>query len=493
MDSDTSKFKIILESPRSRPMDLSPMGLSKKLNCSINTVKSRLENTSLNFSIENSGNYQLYNYECLPILEAYLDAKRFTTNSHEDITSFLERLVNKIKQSPDQTFCKKFLFNQDVFRTYLIQSQLTEPVEQRIRCITQLAQNLAILPAERTRRPFVPETYQSILTYLDKIIYQLSNLTEESESNGILDYEESGPQRKRSVDKIVEDWCSALIADRKSVTNGCEIDLRPYSAGTIEQALNDCLIQNTLTEKELLRASELEKVLFQISEQQRVSHIMSEEEKNSMQSKIRNVMIRNTHQYLETVFKMQPAPEALQHDSCGIGPMLMSIIQDWYHETISITARLERFLHGLILWQEAGSFFGGTSESILYPEQLRAFLFETKNVIRQFWEGMRETDFFDKDADWRDVFETVVQECQISEAYFKTASHSQITVSQLCSACQSPTDEPALNVNQLLITSAVTLEYFWIRYTELYADYILLRCEQYQETLSKTNDQSKKD
>ncbi len=101
-----SVLKIDLESPVSRPITL-----SKKVNCSINTIKSRLETADIDFNIGNSGNYQMYYYECLPILESYLGVKRFTKKSVADRDAFLARLVRYLEKHPNQTFCCSYLYN----------------------------------------------------------------------------------------------------------------------------------------------------------------------------------------------------------------------------------------------------------------------------------------------------------------------------------------------------------------------------------------------
>lgn len=456
--------------------------LSKKLKCSINTIKSRLATVGVDFDIGNSGAYQMYHYECLPILESYLGVKRFTKESVADRDAFLSRLSGYLEEHPDQTFCRSYLYTHEEFRGYLLESKFQQPISQRLQCISHLAQRLNVEPVSG---PCSTNEFSDILKQLDQIIFALSNYVDFDQPE---DHASTANTVQNSLtpSNLVNAWCSELKEKRAEITDNGIITLNA-SRDHLIAALNDRLVQETLSKDEQKRAETLSRFLDQIHSW-KMAAISPPASREALLEDIQKLMMCKTDAYLNAVFRTgeipspgtsasEWPPEFQPSTASRLDPIIIPIIENWYQQTMEISATLQ---HNMLLLQFCYKMSPDSNESTLNaPAALRH---TAQLSLKKFWQALRGT-YVREDITWSAFFSSLVDNLKYAVLPTPSTETKKRAADILLAIINAPDGDASLGVPQILLAYEITLEFFWQTHTARYADYYTYVYEQYRKVL----------
>ena len=498
MSNQTESFyEIISESPKSRPMDLSPQKLSKELRCSINTIKSRIRQTGLNYEIDDSTHYQLFNYECLPILKAYLKSDRWKECTREDMSAFLRRLMLMLEANPDQSFCRCYLYNDSLFRRYMLQSDLHIPIVQRLDTIRKLAEHLTVEPVAKAADPFYPKISLNILSDLDKIIFELSNFFESDAKKPESYADKKGDSTEHNVTELVRYWCNDLIQKRISIeSEKGEIDFsipKESSISDKKESLNNRLLNETLDERKRDYARKLESLHVQIGSYKAAAEELNICSPDIVKGYIEALMQHNIDAYLCAIFESRIAPKFDCIGDTKLSSMMVSLIESWYYRFLTFTSGIERIITTVMMLlslEKKQSIVIADMDSLRKNIELSL---KSVSCIRDYWKVMMESKYIPSDKDLACAFSDAIDQADVSNQRFGTQAHKQVLeqcfTSLLKKGCKE-VDTAPLQLNTILALCAVTLETFLRKHTEAYADYYAKIFVQYQSIYNKINMES---
>lgn len=492
-----SCYKIFLESPKSRPMDISPQELSVELLCSINTIKSRIKQTGLNYEINESNHYQLFNYECLPILKAYLKSDRWKECTREDMSAFLRRLMSVLEANPDQSFCRYYLFNDSLFQRYVLQADLHIPIAQRLETINKLSEHLTIEPAAKAADPFYPQISQNILSDLDKIIFELSNFFESDTKKPESCADKKVDSTEHNVTELVRYWCNDLIQKRISIeSEKGEIDFSIPEASPIadkKEALNNRLLNETLDERKRDYARKFESLHVQIGSYKAAAEELNTCSPNIVKGYIEALMQHNINAYLCAIFEGRIAPEFDCIEDTNLNSMMVSLIESWYYRFLKFTSGMERIITTIMMLfslEKKQSIVITDTDSLWKNIELSL---TPVSCIRDYWEVMVESKYIPPEKDLACAFSDAIDQADLSNQRFGTQAHKQILeqcFTSLLKKGSEAVDTAPLQLNAILPLCTVTLETFLGKHAEAYADYYAKIFAQYQSVNKKINMES---
>lgn len=222
---------IILESPSTRPMDITPAKFARDiLELSPHTVKKRVDAANLSFPVCRFSNYTLYPYECLPILKAYMQKDLWKCGCFTDTRAFFEQLAKEIKTPGTSSFCINYLYTDPDFEQFLLCSNLLETLDSRMDIIKALTNTLAQAINSHNQLTNPNRNIFNAITKLDDIIIELVNYLgwiDESSASVDSTHSEKGKTHIPTPSDYVKKWCEDLKAERaRIIKNEREITLQ---------------------------------------------------------------------------------------------------------------------------------------------------------------------------------------------------------------------------------------------------------------------------
>lgn len=486
MDRQTKDcYHIVLESPKCRPMDISPRELSEELCCSVNTIKSRMKQTELNYEISASSHYQLFNYECLPILKAYLKSNRWKESTRESMSDFLSRVMSLLENNLDQSFCKYYLYNDPFFRKHVLKADLYTPIVQRLDIIKNLADRLAVEPIVRESNPHYPQSPLNILSELDQIIFKMSNFVNTETTKPASCADKNTEYRERTVTELVTYWCNDLIQKRMSLENvrgEIFLDISKNSSGPeIKAALNNRLMRETLDKQKTDYAQKFESQHVQNYSYNKAMEELDNRSPDVVKGNIEPLMKQNATAYLKAIFEGRTAPEFSCTEEPMLSPMMVSIVESWYNQLLAIASRMERIISTvlmILLLERKQSIWVNDMDMLWKDIELSL---NPVSCIRDFWEVMEKSQYVSSDKGLANAFSDAINQANLSDQRFGTKKHKDELNQHFCSLLNK--DRHVLPLNVILALCAVTLETFMEKHAQKYANYYAKIFEQYQSII----------
>lgn len=490
----TDNYQIDKSFPLTRPMDLSPQKLADQLKklespMAVNTIKNRLKYANLDFHVEEGSGMNLYNYECLPIIIAYLKSYETATDK-ASMSAFLTALDEELRRSPEQTFCRKYLYGDPIFRTHILQHHLQNPVEQRLKCIRELSDQLSVTPVSQEAHPFDANQFDSILNALDHVIIQLSQAVQNiplstTAHDKMSNSDESETiSEKNLIQKTVRNWCEDLMRYREDLyTHGGIIQL-PCASGSNASEVQASYIkyfnQENFAKIEPYDQS-IDETLRRVHEQMASALVLSEEEERKLKENLRNIMQHNMTSYLHAIIQGQPAPDFEVPKSIELRKMLLDLTATWYEHAKYITANLERYVAGLCIiiatYKDTPEFKDEYSNN----KTIQQFLAAAESCVQTFWETMGQAAYVPANINRSFLLQVPKHTPLIKEAL--EYRDTDLTISlHLESVLLEKTLTSIHRIRQALWATAVTLEFFWnthmehsiLKTMETYKNYITI-------------------
>lgn len=477
---DEGRVRIQRESPKTRSMDRTPNTLAKELGVSTNTIKNRLRNTGINFEMARSSEYQMYNYEGLPILYAYLGLDRFTEDSRNALTPFLLRLEKYLDDHPEQSFCQKFLYAQKPYQDYLLKAHLCDHIDKQLGYIKKLSRQLVL---EANFSPNSPggldndlAMFPDVLNRLNQIVFELSNftdldnLTEVGEASG-LKYnspkKDAGFSKPRDVDHLVKKWYTSIMGKREQLyktsvdRESIELEKAYGEEKSQAAALNERLLNETLFEEED-RIKQMEAFLDQIYFYQ--DDLKSKYDKNeaSLHDNIQKLMQENIDAYLEKMFKEPTAPEFKLFEKLSLPQVIVVPVRKWFYEATTYVYGLQIFCN---------------------MRPYRDDVYDDRAVVKsiqEIWSIMEETNYISKTAQRKEILTTAINECEVAAKLFGTQENKNLLIELILN------DPDLLRIPFYMVpAAAITVEYFFRRHAVAYSQYYTNLYIQYVKILNK--------
>lgn len=470
MPNNEDRFKIDRDGVSTRKMDLSPTRLAKELcnedvKMAYNTLRNRIAATNLDFSVTEGmpGSYILYDFECLPILRAYL--KTYTRGKRETpLEEFLEQLQKELAKAP--TFTQDFLYSQDIFQSYVLNAAYQDPVQQRLDCISKLSKQLCTSSAESEEEAFDGERLKSVLEILNQTILQLSRAVNETNK-------ETSPEASSGKDELlpknlIEIWCSTLKERRASCYDKekrvIELSCPSTASLPVIEASLDAILQETLTRAEHKRALQVRDILDSIDSNSKSAQPLTPEEQDICEKHLTDCLVCNLEAYLFAVMKYQVTPDFSVPKGCDLRKMFIDFSEAWMEQTKSITAALERFFHGLLLLFKATLPPIGTEIPAYFSDNpdISQFLLSAEDKIRIFWTVMRKADYTPQELD-PGFFYRVRLDLKVTDeclTFKNLGAPIEIFLENVLLEKKPPVGLYN-RIRQDLYATAITLEYFW--------------------------------
>lgn len=488
------RYVIDQESPSTRCMDRTPNTLAKELGITSNSVRKRLESIGNCFGIRERDKsdiqepYQMYNYEGLPILLAYLKRdinakgkegdgpkRKFTTTSRNDMGSFMSSLENYLTEHPEQSCCRKFVYAQKQFQHYWMETHLQKLIGERLHCIELLSHQIILEPTYpknilelKTYPLYFPALLPGIIKALDRIILYLANYADlerikgtEAPSIEREPFRNSLDSNGQSVDDLIKEWYCSLKEKRASITNEYSQifleGLPDERCDTIADALNKRLLDETLSE-EKPRAEAMEKIVEQTQELLEFSRKVEEYKKEEIQSKILGSMRSSSETYIKESFGCESEPISIDTLTEGLPSAILELLREWFDIGVPVTAELRKALQN--------------------PCNLN----EARKHIQEIWDIMTECNYVPEAQEKELIISTAVESSLIAKERFPILDKSKESLNNFLLNPLKPVD----NLQVVLPGCAITLEFFWRKHAETYSRYYTNIYEQYLEALRES-------
>lgn len=472
---ETANYSIDREFSNTRPMDSSPQKLARQLDeqgfhIAVNTIKNRLERAGISFQNGNATPF-LYNYECLPIIIAYLKSYQ-TKQDLIHVSDFFDSLEQELSNTSEYASSKRYLYDNVKFRNHLLDRHLHGPVNQRLECIKQLSDQLCILPTIHRQTPFDEKHFDFILSYLDHIIIQLSQaLTDNND-----------PYKADAVNGAVAEPMSEQEQIRGFVRDSCkdlkEMREQMYSEdGFIPLSCpQDSSLDTVISEYKQLfdkknpppansAAAVLEETISRARAHLASSVAMSEESERQFERALRNVLHHNMSRYLRSVMAFRRTPDFEVPELIELKTVPRDLAANWYEHTKHITENLTRFAGGLSIiiatYKDSKKF----SREFTSNKTIQSFLSETEQIVQTFWETMKEADYVPKQID-RAFLMTALKCAPISKEVLGNRDNDDTVVGHLERVLQGKSLASIHRVRQDFWAATITLEFFWRTHME---------------------------
>lgn len=480
MEKKTAKCVLIQrESPKTRSMDRTPNTLAKELGVATNTVKNRLKETGINFEMARSSAYQMYNYEGLPILRAYLGAERFTAAPRNDLACFMPRLEKYLDDHSEQSFCRKFLYAQKPFQNYLINAHLGGLIRTQLQCIERLSHQLILEANLSYNSPDGLEEHLSkfpgILDRLNRIIFELSNFTDfnqSTETEKASDSEDKNPTKNvggnklGDVDRLVSEWYTAIQGKREQLYKAganqetIELTVSREDEESKAAALNEQLLSKTLLDEQD-KIKQMESILKKTYVYQDDFKSVYGRNKEAIQTDIRKLMQNNIDAYLEKMFRRPTAPEFKLTEELHLPQVIVGLVREWFYEATTYAYDLQVFC---------------SIKSIYYHDIIVR--------IKEIWSIMESVDYISKVNGMENIVALAIDESKIAARCFKTHQYKESLIRLILNPSGPDKDQFLVSM-----AAAVTVEYFYQRHAAAYSQYHTNLYMQYLETLEKIEEE----
>lgn len=500
---NTQTYSIVPESPKTRPMDLSPNELAAALNCVNNTIKSRMSSLDVKFLIEKS-NYALYNYECLPIIKAYLHVPSWKESERNNLQAFFKRLSEELNDEHASLFCKTYLYNNKAFQQYLLQSRISEPIIARTKIIRTLVRNL-------TSTPIIENTYidprqqlSDVLLSLDNIIFNLANYSEfaisasddsfsNRQSNSVPPANKSLKTPKLYANK----WCKELKNYRSRITANAVIKLFvPINAtvSELQKALDQRLIESygkypvNHSQEDCVHQSQLFNSLLEKIDDMNLSAMFdSPQPQRITKTQLQTLMSGLSDAYMEAVLELEAPPtfyeltilfsRSIKDESRllkTLHPVLISHLNEWYDQAVTILAKQQQIF-------TVSSVYLLCNSQDANPEYRQS----ATNAIRSFWISQKEANYITdslNSSDMTPIIHSIVKNSKISLRKLKIEPYQLKICDSLVSLFLMGEDK-AMDFLFIQALSAISMEAFWHNHTIRYLEYFGGLFEQYQKAM----------
>lgn len=501
--SKNKYWKIDPESPRTyRCIDRTPNTLAEELQLPTNTVRNRLKSikgeTENNFNAYPSSDFQelqrqIYHFEGIPILSAYLKRKglkRFTERTRNDLPSFMSQLEAYLDEHPEQTFCRKFLYGQKEYKKYLYEHHLYRKIAERLRCIENLSRITVLdvnglLDSDELENVYFPSVLPNVLERLDQLILEMANYAD-------FEHFPSAAQKSQDlnqVDKIVEEWYKALCKKRKQISQNGIIELpRPWTATKEElaEALNERLIKETL-DQENKKIGQMEKLLEYAAKHSPYHYPLDKHKKKQLQRDIQELMNYNRTSFLESAFSVSNPVDFQWPEKCKVPDELYGTLKDWFAHAMQITFKLQQLIPIIFVLSEMRrtikenyiQHMNVWEGRLLRPldsdrgsDFFEKIIEQSKESVQVFWKEMRQAGYIRRDAS----FEYTAAIDSVA-GIRKIVSDKKTLVDFLASPMTQRDVQPEI----VLEGCMVTIGYFWEKHAEASAKYYAKQYEQYLE------------
>lgn len=503
-------WKIDPESPKSyRCIDRTPTGLAKDLSLPPNTIRNRLkaigiDDMAVPFKGRLESQPRIFHYEGLPILSAYLKRnglERFTLNTRNNLPSFMSQLEENLEEYPAKSFCRKLLYTKEEYQRYLFETHVQGQIIERLHYIEQLSRVMVLQPnySEDTKIPR-PYILTPIIGKLNQLILELANYadltkTDESDLQVSKDDTEKNMEPLGPVDKLVKDWYKDLLERREQLYVDGIVNLsglQNTDKECLATALNQRLLNETLSRGEKTQIQQMENILKSVENQPSYTFPMSKGSKENLRCAIQELMDTNKKCFLKSVFSVSYIHDFEWLEKHNELSPLYDMIREWFFETIFITSRLQQLISIILVWLKAnpniiknasqGRFIinGRFLESYNDDKSdntLKGIVNEAQEVIKNFWEAMHESNYIPMNED---AFKYNVAIDLISEVY-QLKSDKESLVAFLSNPIEQKDVCPCIVLDGCI----VTMGYFWQKHVETYSRYYANLYEQYLEVFNK--------
>lgn len=487
---EKNPYVMQMENPRSRLTDLSPTGLAKEVSLSTNTVKSRLRAIEVNFGLSKygekmrkdpsadqpekfePGEYQMFNYECLPILKAYLNMGSETIHRSYQIPVFLEKLKDQLEGNPDQSFCRDFLYSQPEVQKHLLGSRVRALIDERLHCIKILSEQLVITPSLQV---YAPGTLSDILVRLDGVILGLANYANLDDLFQKAEHQDEPKDHRRenAPGALVKRWCADLQQKRNQVTTDHgDISISLEDGQSIASGLNNLLHNAALSNGERNSAQKLHVELIGIQKDQELRSQSEAKSRSEICEMLQAEMERYGNDSVKAVFEGGEVPKFERPVNCSLPPVMISMIWDWTKEAVAITEPLQTILYMTYVWLKN---VRGIEPA--YAAELRS---EAIYHIKTFWDVMRTEKYVPESETVESAYASAIDQSQLSAQHVKTKKIRDQIMDFFMGIAQ-------LDAQAYVVVGAcaVTLEYFWKKHAMKYALHFSNLYGEYQEALKK--------
>lgn len=478
------KKKIVMDSPRSRYMDMSPTELGRELELATNTVRNRVDRLrGVDFRIRNNGGYYLYNHECLPVLKAYI-GKKEDRGGRTDREAFFQQIWDELEADPQQGYCRDYLCKQEPFRRYVLKKKLEDPIRQRLQCIRELSENLDVYPEEESVAPYRIWSAAEILRGLDRVIYELANLIPVKAK----EKEKDTPQ---SVKALTETWCREMISARKGLVNDLEItydDSASDNLSGLEQRL-----KKTLPPEAEKITQQLQAIFAKVDSQQASLTSMEDQGEAPLKQQIRDMLRFNMENYLRPIFNLKKVGSISLPEGCRLPPLVESLARETCQMLWAYSEPLEKEFTSMRLWS-ALQILGDAKlpaskdeqgEEQRETERLLSYLMEIEQEITVLWNVIREPFGMQPEQPWENLLLAAVKTAELARKELLWRKEEKDVTAYLLKLMTQP-EERKVDVDTMMLAAAVTIECYWRRGIDVYAEYIAGRCREYQKSLNKT-------
>lgn len=517
--------RIQKESLKDRRMDKSPNVLSEELGWTTNTIRSRIDALELTrtvtkpvrnlrtdeyeevkieqsaFVIAENG-YQLYNHECLPILYAYL-GKKGNLFPPQDKEMFYQKIMTELNDDPDQKVCRTYLYAQDDFRQYYVQSKLSGAIQQRLKCIEALSKNLDVYPAEQSVAPFAASSAIETIVHLDKMIYQLSNYIptdsryhscegEPSSAKdtptvkeGKLDTEQTDLVIKASVQK----WCMDLLELREAIYEGDLTITIPPNATDNLHAVELLMYKELDDQSKSIANRVVEQVDKTIETIQTFTHTPDD-----IHLEVEQALRFNMGKYLEALFDLKPIPDFEMPLDTKLSPFLTEIVKETYLLMRYAAETIEKNFSALNLWCTLNIVYAecyDLKNPKPRPEDSPSFS-SACNRLHNFTQGIKENTI----SLWEAIsgkgclslnqsdFETMsklIKDTNMTPKKFPLSDRHDDVLKYLRAVMKKDDVPPSMDL--MLLGAAVSVECYWEHFIKEYVKFIVSLNTEYQNTI----------
>jgi len=512
----TNNIVIHMYNSKDRKMDKSPAQLAKELKRSINTVKSKICSLELSvkpvnqklpdpqniFIIDKDNRYQLYNYECLPILKAYIGSKSDSA-SPRDLPSFYQTVINELEKDPQQVICENYLFNQEDFRKFYLQKPLETAIHTRLENIRALSENLDVYPADQAVSPHYTNSSLQAIAYLDRLIYDLADLSpadtkvtsspsehpHNASSGTPAGINHPTPATPRDCAKK---WCSDLVQLRENILcPGREIQYSPSFAQSNAQAIEK-LLYGQLDERTKQVATNVRTISKNIKASQSFAYKTTSSNIESLKEEIQRILLQNMEPYLTAVFEMDTTPPFKTPSDTSLPGFVLQLVYETFEKLCFASETLERYYSNIRVWHLLNEAFPKEESSvktkafsIVHINELNKLRSNTAHSIQAFWKELLKDESVPINNSIDIAFLHAINSAVVCEQMLKTATYERPILDSLKAVVMQSKNTPT--VDQLMYASVITLETFWRKQIELHATYIANRCAEYQCVLRASN------
>lgn len=513
---------ILLDSLKYRKVDATPEKMAKAVNLARNSVRSRLREFEDLFKTDigvresgstRKGSYQMYPYEALPILRAYLKAERMSNSVRCDEEKLFSRLISELDCEPEWSFAKEYLYSQKAVRDYALKEKVEISIDQRLSLIKELSRELPYKSGE-TKGHISSYTIgiDTILDQLDNLLMILVDSVYVQKEKADQTIDDNGTQERvkdyvpldESISKTREElanasywtkdeaatfwvqaWCQDLSERRKNIERNGKITLSPVVGEPDDpeektRARLSKRLKETLSEAERQLYDEFSFALNKI--EGRSKSLVQTLSEDGLRQKIYDIMTYHIDPHMDAVYGGATDIDCFYDKSWGVDSITGWFIEDWFRTISYATATLERYVQ-LLYWcisLTKGKFEMLPAERIYDLKNLAAL---SCKQIETFWRELKALTKMTDEGYMAEVYKVIPK----AKARLYITEDKQDYINWILEMIVIEEKAPP-TLNDTLLAGGVTLEFFWRETARMYAENIIRMRKNLQETLGAQGD-----